>query len=130
MSALAASLTVTETYFFRNREQFQALAEIALPARMRAQRSSRSLRLLSAGCASGEEAYTLAMVANEAIAEPGWEIDIKAVDLNPLGLEKARHGTYASWALRETPPEARRKWFRQDGRDFVLGAGDPRGGPL
>lgn len=122
-TALAHELTVGETYFFRNIEQFRALAEVALPERMRADRAPRTLRLLSAGCSSGEEAYSMAIVARETIADPSWEILIRAVDLNPAVLEKAARARYQSWALRETPPEMQRKWFRADGRDMVLDAG-------
>ncbi|MEI9899810.1 MAG: CheR family methyltransferase [Hyphomicrobium sp.] len=66
IAALALELTVGETYFFRNVEQFRALAEVVLPERTKARRASRTLRLLSAGCASGEEAYSIAIVAREA----------------------------------------------------------------
>ena len=54
LSALAQELTVGETYFFRHNDQFRALAEVVLPERMRAREASRTLQLLSAGCASGE----------------------------------------------------------------------------
>ena len=88
-NTLARELTVGETYFFRNVEQFRALAAVALPERMRVERSPRVLRLLSAGCASGEEAYSMAMLARETIADPSWQVAIRAVDLNPGALEKA-----------------------------------------
>jgi chemotaxis protein methyltransferase CheR len=120
VNALARELTVGETYFFRNIEQFRALAEVALPERMQVERIPRTLRLLSAGCASGEEAYTLAIVARESIADAAWEVSIRAVDLNPGALEKAARGRYSSWALRETPADIQRKWFRADGRDMML----------
>jgi chemotaxis protein methyltransferase CheR len=120
IGALAQELTVGETYFFRNHEQFRALAEVVLPERMRVQRAPKALRLLSAGCASGEEAYSIAIVAREAIADASWDILIEAVDLNPAALEKAARGRYSSWALRDTSPEVQRKWFRADGRELVL----------
>jgi chemotaxis protein methyltransferase CheR len=120
IGALARELTVGETYFFRNNEQFRALAEVALPERMLIDRRPRVLRLLSAGCASGEEAYSIAIVAREAIADPSWEIRIRAVDLNPAALQKAEQARYSSWALRETPPDVRRRWFRAEGRDATL----------
>ena len=120
ITALARELTVGETYFFRNIEQFRALAEVVLPERMAVDRTPKVLRLLSAGCASGEEAYSLAMVAKEAITDPAWEVAIGAVDLNPGALEKAERARYSSWALRETPPDMQRKWFHADGRDTVL----------
>jgi chemotaxis protein methyltransferase CheR len=120
IAALAQELTVGETYFFRNNEQFRALAEVVLPERMRVHRAARVLRLLSAGCASGEEAYSMAIVVRETIADPTWELAIRAVDLNPAALEKAARARYSSWALRDTPPDIQRKWFRADGRDLVL----------
>src|SRR5436853_5298623 len=70
ITALARELTVGETYFFRNNEQFRALAEAVLPERIGIQRASKALRLLSAGCSSGEEAYSIAIVARETLADP------------------------------------------------------------
>lgn len=120
LGALASELTVGETYFFRNNQQFRALAEVALPARMRAQAATKVLRILCAACASGEEAYSLAIVAREAVADPAWTVSVRAVDLNPAVLEKAARARYSPWALRETSPEARRKWFRESDREVVL----------
>src|SRR5262249_2412705 len=60
LRALAPELTVGETYFFRNPDHFRALVELVVPDRMRARARERTLRILSAGCASGEEAYTIA----------------------------------------------------------------------
>ncbi|HEY1797500.1 MAG TPA: protein-glutamate O-methyltransferase CheR [Stellaceae bacterium] len=119
-AALARELTVGETYFFRNIEQFRALAEVALPDRMRANQSTRRLRLLSAGCASGEEAYSLAIVLRETTASQGWDALVRAVDINPAALEKAARARYSAWALRETPTEKRDRWFRTAGRDLLL----------
>ena len=120
LRALARELTITETYFFRNNEQFRALAEIAFPARMRARETSKVLRILSAGCASGEEAYSIAIVARETIGDPSWTVLIRAVDLNPAALEKAGRARYARWALRGTSQDIQERWFRPDGRDMVL----------
>ncbi len=86
-AALARELTVGETFFFRNIEQFHALAEVALPDRTSRQRTPKLLRLLSAGCSSGEEAYSMAIVARETIADPSWKVEIRAVDLNPNALK-------------------------------------------
>ena len=124
-TTLARALTVGETYFFRNNEQFRALAEVALPERMRVHAASatgspRILRLLSAGCASGEEAYSMAIVARTTVADPSFEVAIRAVDLNPNVLEKAARARYSSWALRDTPPDIQRQWFRPDGREMIL----------
>jgi chemotaxis protein methyltransferase CheR len=120
INVLARELTVCETYFFRNVEQFRALAEVALPECMRARKSQGTLRLLSAGCASGEEAYSIAIVARETITDPTWDIQVQAVDVNPTALEKAVAARYSPWALRDTPVSRRRRWFRPDGRGMLL----------
>lgn len=117
IGALARDVTVTETYFFRNADQFRAFAAVL------ADRPSRTLSILSAGCASGEEAYSLAIVLADRLRDPAWDIRIRAVDLNPAGLEKAARGRYAAWALRDVPAEIQRRWFRKEGADFVLDDG-------
>jgi chemotaxis protein methyltransferase CheR len=120
LAALAAEVTVTETYFFRNRDQFRALAERVLPERLAAERSGRPVSLLSAGCASGEEAYSLAMIVRDSVPNRAGEIRIRAVDINPAALVKAARGRYSDWALRDTPAETRRKWFRPAGTELEL----------
>jgi chemotaxis protein methyltransferase CheR len=122
LSALARELTVGETYFFRHTDQFTALREIALPERRSARAASRQLRLLSAGCASGEEAFSLAIVLRELDAGPGFETFVHGIDLNPEALAKAERGLYGAWSLRETPDAARERWFVSEGRDFRLKA--------
>jgi chemotaxis protein methyltransferase CheR len=116
---LARELTVGETYFFRNNDQFRALAEVCLPSRMAARASQRKLRMLSAGCASGEEAYTLSILAQQAKGL-SWDVSILAVDVNPAVLEKAQRARFSQWALRETPADVEHRWFRADGRESVL----------
>lgn len=120
LAALARELTVGETYFFRNNEQFRALAEVVLPDRMRVRCEQKELRLLSAACSSGEEPYSMAMVAHETIGDPSWKVSVRAVDLNPGALERALCGRYSPWALREVSAEMRAKRFREDGRDVTL----------
>jgi chemotaxis protein methyltransferase CheR len=120
IGALAQELTIGETYFFRNNDQFRALAQVAIPERVRAQTASRRLRVLSAGCASGEEPYTIAMVVRDTIPDPSWDVSIRAIDVNPAALDRARRARFTSWALRETPPHVQHASFRADGRDFVL----------
>ncbi len=120
LGALAQELTVGETYFFRNIDQFHALRECVLPERLRAQAKRRSLRILSAGCASGEEAYTIAMTLRELLPDPSCELWIRAVDLNPAMIEKALRARYTTWALRETPPAMQQRWFRPEGRELAL----------
>jgi chemotaxis protein methyltransferase CheR len=118
--AVAQDLTVTETYFFRHREQFQALSEIALPERMRAQSASRKLHILSAGCASGEEAYSLAILLRDRAPDSSWELSVRGVDINAAMLDRARSARYSSWSLRGTPEHFGKTWFKAHGRELVL----------
>ncbi len=117
---LAGLLTVTETYFLRNPDHFDALAEVVLPERTRDGR--HSLRILSAGCASGEEAYSLAMTVRDRGAR--WftpsQVQIHGVDINPTMIERALRARYSRWSLRGAPDEIRARYFRADGQDFVL----------
>ncbi|MGN6529757.1 MAG: CheR family methyltransferase [Burkholderiaceae bacterium] len=114
LAALAQELTVGETYFFRHAEQFDALRGWAA----RRARDGRPIRVLSAGCASGEEPYSIAMVLRDAMPAGAWTI--RAVDVNPAAIAKARRARYTRWALRATPPALLQRWMRADGAGIVL----------
>ena len=121
LRALAARLTVTETYFFRGADQFRALSKRAIPDRIADRRKEGPLRLLSAGCSSGEEAYSLAILLRERFPElPRQQTEILGIDLNPAMIAKAKEARYHPWSLRETPRELREKYFRVEGNDFIL----------
>jgi chemotaxis protein methyltransferase CheR len=112
ITALAEELTITETYFFRHTEQFRALAEAALPQRVRARADQRVLQLLSIGCSSGEEPYSLAIAARQAQPDPAWQISVLGLDANPAMLRRCARARYSSWSLRETSDAVRQRWFR------------------
>jgi chemotaxis protein methyltransferase CheR len=120
LGALAEELTVGETYFFRHNDQLRALHEDVVLGQLAPRAAPRRLRILSAGCASGDEAYSLAMLLHGLRADPGWDLSIHAIDLNPAAVERARRGRYSEWHLRETPPAMQERWFRGDGRELVL----------
>jgi chemotaxis protein methyltransferase CheR len=118
---LARELTVGETYFFRHADQFRSFEEVALPARILARSSVRALRILSAGCASGEEAYSLAVAVRNGVPEiDSWQVKLQGIDVNPSMIAKAVRAHYSAWSLRETSPEKRERHFQADGRDFRL----------
>jgi chemotaxis protein methyltransferase CheR len=118
--ALGEELTVGETYFFRNKEQFRAFSEIALPEAMAAKASTGELNVLSAGCASGEETYTLAMLVRNAVPIPPWRVTVRGVDLNPAALRRAMAGRYGPWSLRDMPADMQDKWLVREGRDMAV----------
>ena len=119
--ALAEELTVGETYFFRHVEQYRAFAEIALPDRLRcAKAAGTRLQILSAGCASGEEPYSLAMAVQDTAIDRSTSVSILGVDINAAALEKARRGRFSAWVLRDTPPDVQQRWFRVEGREFIV----------
>jgi chemotaxis protein methyltransferase CheR len=120
IQALALELTVPETYFFRHIDQFHAFADVALREAQAARGPIRKLSLVSVGCASGEEPYSLAMMVRERGADCGWDVAIRAFDINPAMLAKAARGCYSAWALRETPAASQLRWFRNVGREFEL----------
>jgi chemotaxis protein methyltransferase CheR len=119
--ALAGRLTVAETYFFRYWNHFRAFAEVVMPARAAAPGFHKRLNVLSAGCASGEEPYSLAIMVREHLpSAASLELNIQAVDINPAVLERAVRGRYSNWSLRDTPKELSARHFRPEGRDFQL----------
>ena len=118
---LTCYLTVAETYLFRGADQFRALEETVLPDRIRRRSVVRQLRLLSAGCASGEEAYSLAILLRERFPEMvSWNVTILGVDLNPAMLVKATRARYQAWSLRETSLATREKFFCREGGVYEL----------
>jgi chemotaxis protein methyltransferase CheR len=112
-AALAGELTVGETYFLRHVEQCHAFADI-----VRDRLAYGPLRVLSAGCSSGEEPYTLAILLRE--HHPGARFAIHAIDLNPAAIARARAGRYSRWSLRATPPAFEQRWFQHDGDAIVV----------
>jgi chemotaxis protein methyltransferase CheR len=121
IGALAEDLTVNETYFFRYAEHFQAFTELVIPTRIRARGVDRRLRILSAGCASGEEAYSLAILIRDRFPElASWEVEIRGVDVSASMVKKALRGRYSTWSLRETPADLRSRYFRPEGRELLL----------
>jgi chemotaxis methyl-accepting protein methylase len=116
--ALLAQLTIGETYFFRNGAQFDALRDAILPELLERRDALRTLRVWSAGCATGEEPYSLAILLSELLpSDHSWNASILATDINPVFLARAREALYGNWSFRETPDELRaRYWAEEQGR--------------
>ncbi|QPK62627.1 chemotaxis protein CheR [Methylomonas sp. LL1] len=110
-----------ETYFFRDHGQFDLLFLRLLPELIKRRRDTKILRLWSAGCASGEEAYSLAMLVDSLLPERNdWNILIVGSDIDPTALAKARRGCYGRWSFRMVPPALQQRYFRLQGGEWAL----------
>lgn len=127
-------LTIGETHFFRDTPQIDALANHVLPELIRKKRAAAraanhgnpgipQLRLWSAGCATGEEAYSLAILLKELIPDiDNWRIHILATDINSNSLQRARQAVYSDWSFRESRALSMRALYfqRQGHKKFQL----------
>ncbi|MEF2144398.1 MAG: protein-glutamate O-methyltransferase CheR [Desulfovibrionaceae bacterium] len=124
LNKLFEVITTNETSFFRNPPQIKVFQDVILPALVESKRKSgnRKLRIWSAGCSTGEEPYTLAIVLQEVLGAElaSWDVKITANDLSSRVLEAANEGAFSGYALRTTPPEIVRAYFEGDGRVFRL----------
>ena len=119
---LIANLTIGETFFFRDMSTLTAVRDhILKPLIAERANQGKSLRIWSAGCCSGEEPYTIAMMLTEMIPDiHSWDIRILATDLNPRFLEKAAKAIYTSWSFRETDKDMTDRYFIRRGKTFEL----------
>lgn len=118
LDALIGELAIGETYFFRERDHLEALRTYVLPELVRSAVPGRPLRIWSAGCASGEEAYGLAiLLEQEGLLGAA---SILGTDIAVSALTKARAALYKSWSLRGVEPAIIRRYFRPEGNHFAL----------
>jgi chemotaxis protein methyltransferase CheR len=116
--ALLAELTIGESYFMRDPAQFDLLRWRVLPELLRDCPPDRALRVWSAGCSSGEEPYSVAMLFDELNALD--RADITGSDISRPRLEQAQRGLYSRWSLRSVSDRIRERYFRERGRFFEL----------
>lgn len=112
---LVSELTIGETYFFRHPEVFTALKKHVVPDMLMRNGVDRSLRVWSAGCSSGAEIYSIAILLKTLFAREtaNWRLALTGTDIDKKSLEQARSGLYQDWALRATPPEERAIYFEK-----------------
>jgi chemotaxis protein methyltransferase CheR len=113
LHALAGHLTVGETYFFRERKTFDALSNVILPELIGRRRGrEQRLRLWSAACCTGEEAYSLAILLQRLLPDwKEWNVTILATDINERFLHKAATGIYGEWSFRDCSAPFRERHF-------------------
>jgi len=118
---LIKKVTIGETYFFRDTDYIEALRHNILPDLIARHQNDHTLRLWSAGCASGEEPYTLAILLRQILSDINqWKILILATDINRHSLSQAAAGCYRAWSFRETDPAVRASYFSSEGDTFIL----------
>jgi chemotaxis protein methyltransferase CheR len=114
-------LTTNETYLWREPLQLEAFAREILPDLARTHAERRRLRILSAGCSTGEEAYTIAILVRDSGLFGGWDVEVFGVDISRRCLAQAGAGAYGDHAFRSPEAEPMRRWFRLYGGKWVVG---------
>lgn len=112
------AISTNITYFFRERAHYRFLNDHALPAISENLGSIKKLKIWSAACSSGEEPYSIAMIANAFFENASVDLKILATDINSEVLEVARRGIYGKQKLDEIPNYFREKYFKSHGEDF------------
>jgi len=120
LTAIMDLLTVNETYFFREQNQLRAFSEEILEELWTVNRDRKTLRVWSAGCSTGEEPYTIAMLINERGHFSGWDIEIHGSDINQRVLQTARRGVYRRNSFRTIEPYFMSKYFVEEDGSFRI----------
>ena len=116
------ALLNNETSFFRDPGVFELLDSAAFERLRTVRGATKRLRIWSAGCSTGQEAYSIAMMLREEDARwAGWSIDIAATDVSERAVEKARLGCYSNFEIqRGLPVRTMLRWFRQRDEEWVI----------
>ena len=126
LASWAEVLTAGETFFFRHEEQLRVFADVALPAALA--RARRPVRVLSVGCATGEEPYSLAILARERLGDGApREVSILGIDINAEFIRRARLAQFSERALWRLPSPAYRALFRRTAQGYTLAETMTRG---
>lgn len=114
LASIIDIVTVNETYFFREQNQLKTFSEEILPEIRQTNKDKKRLRIWSAGCSTGEEPYTVAMLVLEKGHFRDWNIEIFGSDINQRVLQVARSGIYRKNSFRTTDPYFLRKYFKEE----------------
>lgn len=116
--AVIAEITVGETYFFRDPAQFDAIREIVLPSLLQTRAPNAPIRAWSAGCATGEEIYSIAILMEEEGLED--RAQLLGTDISMAALKKAREGEYGLWSFRSERRKPDARYFHRNDHRFQL----------
>lgn len=122
INSLSAHLTVGETYFYRGKGGLELLKQIIIPKIVELRKGqNEQIRIWCAGCSSGEEPYTIALIFKEHFPELlDWNITILATDINPNAIQKAKKGEYTEWSFRDTDINLKNKYFMSSGKNWII----------
>jgi chemotaxis protein methyltransferase CheR len=121
LETFVAELTIGETYFFRHRAQFEVLERHILPELIARRADERRLRVWSAGCATGEEPYSLAILLDRLLPDrDSWNVMILGTDINRGALERAQRGCYRPWSFRGVDALTQARSFSRSGEDLRI----------
>jgi two-component system, chemotaxis family, CheB/CheR fusion protein len=120
--ALFNTILINVTAFFRDAPTWDHLADEVVPQLLASRPPDAAIRVWSAGCASGEEAYTVAMVFAKALGESAFlnRVKIYATDVDEEALDTARHGTYPARAVEDVPREALERFFERSDQRYTF----------
>lgn len=121
LNQLIAALTTGETYFFRVSSHFKIIKEVLIPEIVSRHREDKKIRIWSAGCSTGEEPYSLAILLAETLPDLAhWDILILGTDINKESLDEAKRGVYGHWSFREVPMKViKRNFIHRDGKYII-----------
>ncbi len=121
LADLVAEITIGESYFFRDKNQMSLLENKLLPQLIKRKSQDFTLKIWSAGCSSGEEIYTIAMLLTEILPNIDiWDLYLLGTDINAAALQKATAGIYGQWPMRSIPEEYKQRYFLKDDRTYIL----------
>jgi len=121
---LYEAITINETFFFRNQPQLEAMISKIIPevVARKQKLGNRKIKIWSAASSSGEEPYSVAMIIDDLIKPtfPQYEFEIVGTDISQAVINTAKSGVYKEYAIRQTPSYYLRKYFKNEGNDYVL----------
>lgn len=120
---LVSGITIGETYFFRDSKQMDLLQNYLFPKMIEKKRKQGnfSIRVWSAGCSSGEEIYTIAIILRELLYDlSSWHLTLLGTDINTNQLKKGINGVYTDWSMRSIPSKIKSKYFVKKDQKYIL----------
>jgi chemotaxis protein methyltransferase CheR len=116
------NVTINETYFFREKDQFEVLVNKILPELHESLPASKTIRILSSPCSSGEEAYSIVLhIVEEAKIVQQRDIEVVGIDIDSLVIQKAKKANYSQRSVHAIDKNILNKWFDKNDENYELG---------